>query len=109
VLRREVTVLAAGVVAALSLAAAGCGGGGEEEGSQGGGGAASTGAATTTTTTSGPQVLRMIFSTEPPSLDPGLATDTTSFNVLVALMDPLVKLGRDLQPVPTLAQSWDVS
>jgi ABC-type oligopeptide transport system substrate-binding subunit len=108
VLRRKVILVAAGVVTALSLAAAGCGGGGEEA-SQGGGSAASTGAAATTTTTSGPQVLNMAFGAEPPSLDPGLATDTTSSVILLALMDPLVKLGKDLQPVPTLAESWDTS
>jgi oligopeptide transport system substrate-binding protein len=109
VLRRKVVLLAAGVVGALSLAAAGCGGGGEEQASQGGGGAASTGAAATTPAASGPQVLRMVFGAEPPSLDPGLATDTTSSNVLLALMDPLIKLNRALEPIPSLARSWDTS
>jgi len=45
---------------------------------------------------------------EPPSLDRGLATDTTSSNVLLNIMDPLVKLNDDLEPVPNLAESWDV-
>ena len=46
------------------------------------------------------------WGTEPPSLDPGLATDTTSANILLNIMDPLVKLGDDLKPVPSLAESW---
>jgi oligopeptide transport system substrate-binding protein len=54
------------------------------------------------------QVLRMAWGAEPPSLDPGLATDTTSSNVLLNIMDPLVRLGDDLQPVASLAESWDV-
>jgi ABC-type oligopeptide transport system substrate-binding subunit len=50
------------------------------------------------------------WSSEPPSLDPGLATDTTSSNVLLNIMDPLVKLeGEDLTPTPSLAESWDVN
>jgi oligopeptide transport system substrate-binding protein len=46
---------------------------------------------------------------EPPSLDPGLATDTTSSNILVNIMDPLVKLDENLNPEASLAQSWEVS
>jgi oligopeptide transport system substrate-binding protein len=47
---------------------------------------------------------------EPPSLDPGLATDTTSSNVLLNIMDPLVRLNPDtLEAVPSLAESWDIS
>jgi oligopeptide transport system substrate-binding protein len=33
----------------------------------------------------------------------------TSANILLNVMDPLVKLGDDLEPVPNLAESWDVS
>jgi oligopeptide transport system substrate-binding protein len=33
----------------------------------------------------------------------------TSSNVLLNIMDPLVTLGSDLEPVPALAESWDVS
>jgi oligopeptide transport system substrate-binding protein len=54
------------------------------------------------------QVLRMAWGAEPPSLDPGLATDTTSSNVLLNIMDPLVRLGDDLEPGPALAESWDI-
>lgn len=56
------------------------------------------------------QVMTIAWGAEPPSLDPGLATDTTSSNILLNIMDPLVKLGPapDLEPVPNLAESWDV-
>ena len=47
--------------------------------------------------------------TEPPSLDPGLATDTTSSNILLNIMDPLVKLGQDLKPTPSAAESFETS
>ena len=55
------------------------------------------------------QEMTVNWGAEPPSLDPGLATDTTSSNILLNIMDPLVKLGPDLEPVPSLAESWDVS
>ena len=95
-MRLRVPLLAAAVVAAVALIAVGCGGGGEKEGAVGGGKKAAS------------QVLKMAWGAEPPSLDPGLATDTTSSNVLLNIMDPLVRLGDDLQPVPALAESWDV-
>jgi oligopeptide transport system substrate-binding protein len=55
-------------------------------------------------------VLRMSIGAEPPSLDAGLATDTTSSSILINLMDPLVKLGPGpaLKAVPYAAASWDV-
>lgn len=58
----------------------------------------------------GTQNLRMIIGAEPPSLDPGLATDTTSSNVLLNIFEPLIKLGPlpDLAPLPAAAQSWSV-
>lgn len=49
------------------------------------------------------------WAAEPPSLDPGLASDTTSSNILLNIMDPLVKLNADLEPVPALAESWETS
>src|ERR1041385_6240841 len=88
---------AAAVMAAVALMlAAGCGGGGDNKAAGDGKPAAN-------------QVLKMAWGAEPPSLDPGLATDTTSSNVLLNVMDPLVKLGDDLEPTPALAESWDVN
>jgi oligopeptide transport system substrate-binding protein len=55
-------------------------------------------------------VLRMSIGAEPPSLDAGLATDTTSSSILFNLMDPLVRLGPSpsLKPLPGAAASWKV-
>ena len=55
------------------------------------------------------QVITVNWGTEPPSLDPGLATDTTSSNILLNIMDPLVKLGDDLEPVASAAESFETS
>jgi ABC-type oligopeptide transport system substrate-binding subunit len=98
-LRTNRIVLSAFLVAAFALVAAGCGGGGSKstDNNAGGGGLA------------GSQVITMAWGAEPPSLDPGLATDTTSANVLLNIMDPLVKLDDSLEPVPSLAESWDVN
>ena len=54
-------------------------------------------------------VITVNWGTEPPSLDPGLASDTTSSSILLNLMDPLVLLDADLEPTPGVAESWDVS
>ena len=82
------------VALALLIAVAGCGGSGE---------GASDGKKAEK------QEITVNWGTEPPSLDPGLATDTTSANILLNIMDPLVKLDADLEPTPNLAESWDVT
>jgi oligopeptide transport system substrate-binding protein len=85
-----------------ALVAAGCGGGGGGSNGSGSGGGNGKPAAN--------QTITIAWGAEPPSLDPGLATDTTSSNVLLNIMDPLVKLdSKTLKPVPNLAQSWDVN
>jgi oligopeptide transport system substrate-binding protein len=94
-----------GLVAILSFAAVGCGGDDDDE---------TTPAGTDATDTSGTepaaeQVLRIAWGAEPPSLDPGKATDTTSSNIILSIMDPLVKLNPDtLEPEASLAESWEV-
>jgi ABC-type oligopeptide transport system substrate-binding subunit len=94
-MRITVRALLAGLLVASAAAlAAGCGGG---SGSGGDGGGVID------------QVITVNWGAEPPSLDPGLATDTTSADVISNIMDPLIKLGDNLQPVPNLAQSWDVT
>jgi ABC-type oligopeptide transport system substrate-binding subunit len=104
--RNRWLLLVVALVAVLTLGAAGCGGDDDD---------AAGGDETGTTDTSGAepaaeQVLTIGWGAEPPSLDPGKATDTTSSNVLLALMDPLVKLNPDtLEAEPALAESWEVS
>jgi len=100
---KRLLLLVVGLLGAFALAAAGCGGGNEESsgGTSSGGGE---------TTPAANQTMTMGWGAEPPSLDPGLATDTTSSNVLLNIMDPLVRLNPDtLEAVPSLAESWDVS
>jgi oligopeptide transport system substrate-binding protein len=90
------------LVTSLTLVAAGCGGDDDE--------AADTGA--TTEAAGGEaaeQVITVNWGAEPPSLDPGLATDTTSANILFNIMDPLVRLDEDLNPVPAAAESFETS
>jgi ABC-type oligopeptide transport system substrate-binding subunit len=88
-------------VLALALVAAGCGGGGSSSTTT-----ASSGGATASGGT-----LRMAIGSEPPSLDPGLATDTTSAFVVLNTNTPILYLGPapDLKPLPGLAKSWDVA
>ena len=93
---RKRWLLPLALVASLVLVAAGCGGDDEEAGDTGGEPAAE-------------QVITVNWGTEPPSLDPGLATDTTSANIIMNIMDPLVKLDEDLEPLPNAAESWEIS
>ncbi|HJR95598.1 MAG TPA: peptide ABC transporter substrate-binding protein [Gaiellaceae bacterium] len=79
------------VAGVLALVAVGCGGGDDEAAGD------------------NDQVITVNWGTEPPSLDPGLATDTTSSSILLNLMDPLVLLDEALEPVPSIAESWDVT
>jgi ABC-type oligopeptide transport system substrate-binding subunit len=89
------------LLSSVALVAAGCGGD-DEEGSSG-----------ATTAEGGAeaaeQVITVNWGTEPPSLDPGLATDVTSSNILLNIMDPLVKLDDDLNPVPNAAEKFETS
>jgi len=89
--------LALATVLGLALVAAGCGGGGSSSG-------------TTTGAAAAGGTLRVAIGSEPPSLDPGLATDTTSAYVVENINTPIIYLGPapDLKPEPGLAQSWDV-
>jgi peptide/nickel transport system substrate-binding protein/oligopeptide transport system substrate-binding protein len=50
------------------------------------------------------------FMSDPPSLDPAHSTDTTSGTVTALIFDGLVDLDPEtLEPVPAVAESWDVS
>ncbi len=79
------------LVTSLALVAAGCGGDDDEAGGTG-----------ATTAEGGAEAAEQVITVnwigEPPSLDPGLASDTTSANILLNIMDPLVKLDDDSEP-----------
>ena len=58
----------------------------------------------------GPVVLNLNASTEPPSLDPSLATDTTSIGIINEMFLALTELDPDTQEAtPELATDWSVS
>jgi oligopeptide transport system substrate-binding protein len=100
---RKVWLLLAALSVGLALVAAGCGGDDDDAAGTGGGATDGGGAA------AAEQVITYNWGTEPPSLDPGLATDTTSANILLSIMDPLVKLDDELQAVEAAAASWEES
>ena len=54
-------------------------------------------------------VLRVAMASEPLAPDPGLTTDLVTGNIVLNLMDPLVRLNDKLEPVPALAESWETS
>jgi len=98
-------LLVAMLVASLALVAAGCGG--DDEGDDAAGTEATTGEEGGSEAAE--QVMTVNWGTEPPSLDPGLASDTTSANILLNIMDPLVILDEDLNPVPNAAETVETS
>src|SRR5687768_6333112 len=91
------------LVSSFALVAGGCGGDDDDE-------ASGTGATTEEGgAQAAEQVITVNWGTEPPSLDPGLASDVTSANILLNIMDPLVKLDEDLNPIPNAAESFETS
>jgi oligopeptide transport system substrate-binding protein len=100
---RTVRLALCGLIATVAVVAAGCGSGG-------GNSTSSSSSSTGGNQGASNQPLTMAFGSEPPSLDPGLATDTSSANILYNIMDPLIKLGPSpgLKAEPGMAQSWDV-
>jgi oligopeptide transport system substrate-binding protein len=55
------------------------------------------------------QVLRVDIGTEPPTLDPSMAQDSSSIAVLNGILRPLMFFDKDLKTVPALAETADVS
>ncbi len=55
------------------------------------------------------QVLRVDLGGEPPTLDPTQATDSQSINVLRSITRPLAYYDENLEVVPGLAESWEIS
>jgi oligopeptide transport system substrate-binding protein len=93
--------LLAALMLGLVLVAAGCGGDDDEDEAAGTAAAGGERAAE--------QVITINWGAEPPSLDPGRASDTTSAAILLNIMDPLILLDDQNRPQPSLAQRWEVS
>lgn len=100
---RRSFLAAAGVsVAALALTA--CGGSSSTAAS---GSTASSGAAASGSAEGG--VLNIMLETEVQSLDPQLATDGTSFEVIADFTDGLMQMDAEGAAVPALAESYELS
>ena len=59
--------------------------------------------------TSGGKVLNVQFDVEVASMDPQIATDGTSFEVIANIIDGLYTMDKDGNTIPALAESTDVS
>ncbi|MBX4384473.1 hypothetical protein K4G98_28335, partial [Mycobacterium tuberculosis] len=49
------------------------------------------------------------INTEPPSLNPGLAEDSTSGTVLRNVLEGLTRIGQDDKPAAAMAEDWEIS
>src|SRR5688572_10986715 len=55
-------------------------------------------------------VLRYISGTEPESLDPHVSSGQPEARIYMAIYEGLVEYGpKDLQPIPAIAKSWEIS
>jgi oligopeptide transport system substrate-binding protein len=57
----------------------------------------------------GKDTLRVNIGSEPPTLDWSLATDSTSYTILINIMEGLTRFGKDYRPEPALAERWETS
>lgn len=55
------------------------------------------------------QVLNLSASTEPPTIDPGLASDSASSSLITNVFEGLVSLSPEGEILPGVAESWEVS
>ncbi|MEK5231060.1 peptide ABC transporter substrate-binding protein [Lysinibacillus sp. FSL K6-0232] len=93
------------VLAVFSLVLAACGFGGDSSDSSKDG---SKDSGSSGTSSSGGE-LNLVVASEPPSLHPALATDTTSGVILTNTFEGLTTLDADAKPVAAMAESWEIS
>ena len=60
-------------------------------------------------TSDGPADVLRLYAQEPVTLDPALAGDANSTEIINKIFSGLVSLDKDMEVVPELAESWDVS
>ena len=94
---------AAALAGALALSLVACGGGNTSSAGSTAGGSSTGGEAT------GSNVLNVMVEVEVASLDPQLATDGTSFEVIADFTDGLMQMDAEGQAVEALAESYEVS
>ena len=105
---KRIVALVLAMVMALSLAA--CGGSSAPAATAAPAAAGDAAPADTAAAASdGDQVLNVMVEVEVESLDPQVATDGTSFEVIAHYTDGLTQMDADGAAVPAIAESWDVS
>ena len=105
---KRIVALVLAMVMALSLAA--CGGSDTSApATTTAPAAAASDAAPADTTAAGDSVLNVMVEVEVESLDPQVATDGTSFEVIANYTDGLTQMDADGAAVPAIAESWDIS
>lgn len=105
---KRIVALVLAMVMALSLAA--CGGSASSAPAATAAPAAAGDAAPATTAAAdGDKVLNVMVEVEVESLDPQVATDGTSFEVIANYTDGLTQMDADGAAIPAIAESWDVS
>ena len=97
--------LAAAGVSAAALALTACGGSSSTAASTAG----STAASATAEGGAAGGTLNIMLETEVQSLDPQIATDGTSFEVIADYTDGLMQMDADGAAIPALAESYDLS
>ncbi len=90
------------VLAVFSLVLAACGFGGEKSDN-------SSSSDGTKDSGSKSKEINLAIASEPPSLHPQLATDTTSSAILINVFEGLTVSDADGKPTPGMAEKWDIS
>ena len=103
------SLLAFGVAAAMALAATGCGGSASSASSAAESTSSVSQATEAESASAGSGTLNIMLETPVESLDPQLATDGTSFEVIADYTDGLMQMDADGAAVPACAESYEVS
>ena len=103
------SLLAFGVAAAMALAATGCGGFATSASSAAESTSSASQATEAESASAGSGTLNIMLETPVESLDPQLATDGTSFEVIADYTDGLMQMDADGAAVPACAESYEVS
>ena len=103
------SLLAFGMAAAMALAATGCGGSATSASSAAESTSSASQATEAESASAGSGTLNIMLETPVESLDPQLATDGTSFEVIADYTDGLMQMDADGAAVPACAESYEVS
>ena len=104
---KRIVALVLAMVMVLGLAA--CGGSSAPAATAAPAAAGDAAPADTAAAADGDKVLNVMVEVEVESLDPQVATDGTSFEVIANYTDGLTQMDADGAAVPAIAESWDVS